>query len=211
MGELLNTFNNARMSSRDTIDTTVNEQQSSAAKAFQADSLTRRATGYHPQRSPMYIKTEKGGKTLRCQFDPKEFDERYSVDYAIVPVTGNSINPITYKTSNPRVWSMKLFFNDLLSNPASAVAGAQRAEDAIALLQEFLLPSSVALATQGLSPKVGSDRPPTLLVFLLNKAFRCQMTGLSIKRMKIHPISRATLRAEADVEFTEFYESFSAG
>ena len=69
--------------------------------------------GYHPQHSSMLITLKKGGKRLRCHFDPKDFTEKYTAEYADVPVTGHSINPIQFKVARPRKWSMKLLFNEL--------------------------------------------------------------------------------------------------
>lgn len=171
---------------------------------------TNASVGYHTVKRPMYIKvykSPKGGPVLQCHYDPKDFTETYAVEYADVPATGSAVSPIQFKVSKPRKWSMKLLFNDLGVNPASRSPGAVSCDSSLAMLHGFTLPLSVGgYGRPGTSSEGDAKKPPVLLVFLLGTAFKCHITSLSVKRLKIDPGAHYTLRAEADVEFTEYID-----
>ena len=164
------------------------------------------SSGYHPNKSTMYIRLQRSnGVGLHCHYDPKDFVDKYTAEYADVPVTGHYLNPIVFTVARPRKWTMKLLFNELGRDPKVQNSSAMTVDDSISFLRGFMMPKNYG--GFGASSKIGGEKPPVLLVFLTNEIFICHLTDMSIKRLKIHPTNRSTLRAEIDVSFTEFVPS----
>jgi hypothetical protein len=176
--------------------------------------------GYHPRNTRMTIAVLNGEARIRCHYDPTEFTESFTTEWKIVPITTAGVNPAVFTTAEPRRWSMKLLFNDLGEDSSRDLgAGSARADvdTQLALLRAFALPqiygqliSGVSLglqSTNGVSSNSDGLPPPILVVFLINRAFRCVLKELTIVRKAIHPLTRATTRAEADVVFLEYTEA----
>jgi hypothetical protein len=200
MGELVNTyFNNYNPTPVGVTD--------AALESHKAYGTTTARGGYHPNNMRMLISSEKGGLTVRCHYDPTDFTETYSMDWAVTPVTGKSTSPVEFKTVNPREWSMKLLFNSLGEDAKRQTNGLDTVEASLATLRKMSMPSFYSGGSGRTSSDESGERPPTLLVFLTDQAFRCVITRLTVTRKAIHPQSRAATRAEVDIAFTEFVES----
>lgn len=174
-----------------------------------------RGEGYHPVNKRMIIRPEVDpSKELLCHYDPSEFSEEYTAEYADVPVVGDTIQPIAYKFSHPRKWTMKLLFNDLgESFDKRQQTDTKTTQEALDYLRAFMTPKNY----RGVVSIANSDKPPVLLVFLTNQYFRCCLTTMTVRRLKIHPsgglgmMRGQALRAEVDVTFVEFIEGQAIG
>ena len=164
--------------------------------------------GYHPMRYRMTIYAEDGTGTLVCDYDPAEFTEVHNMDWEATPVTGRGTTPIQFKTVNPREWSMKLFFNTLGDNQYTRSQSQERTvRDSLDLLRKMANPVYYGGGLSYTATSGANLRPPTLVVYLIDIAFRCVITKMSIIHKAIHPTSRIPTRAEVDISFTEYVES----
>lgn len=165
-------------------------------------------SGYSPMRYRMTIFAETAAYLLTCDYDPAEFTETHNMDWKSVPVAGRKTTPIAFLTVNPREWSMKLFFNTLGDNTNTRSPNQEKTvRDSLDILRKMANPSfyggtgAVSVTTDG------QERPPTLVVYLIDRAFRCVITKMAINHKAIHPTTRIPTRAEVDITFTEFVES----
>lgn len=177
--------------------------------------------GYHPVHTRMKIIVCEGDETnpqptketLVCHYDPSDFSETHSVSYEDVGVSGASLQRKQFSYGNPRVWSLKLFFNELGEDVSAGMQlpGVMSVAESLRWLRDVMYPSKTwkggNIARAIVTTNLQHEKPPILLVLLTNESFLCYMTGLTINRKFLHPRTRAPIRAEVDVEFTEFFPS----
>lgn len=162
--------------------------------------------GYHPRRTRMTIVTDPITDTLVCDYDPTEFTETHNMDWESTPVTGRTTTPIAFKTVNPREWSMKLFFNTLGDNSKTRSDSQEKSvRGALNILRKMANPGFYNGTATSSSDE--AQRPPTLIVFLIDQSFRCVITKMTVNYKAIHPLERYPTRAEVDITFSEFVES----
>ena len=196
------------------------DDSTNSAPVYEVPENTMDGLGYHPKTNRLQIIRMQGPETapkltsdtVVCHYFPTKFTETYKTEYQKQQVSGVAVQRLQFIFGQPRVWTMTLLFNDL-GEPASrqGVSGRKSVDASLASLADWTRPPMTQVYygnTEGaVATRRDKSRPPIVLVAMLKDSFRCYITGLSINRTHLHPITSATLRATVDLEFSEFLPS----
>lgn len=170
---------------------------------------------YHPSRAPLSITLLKGsggasGGSLVCEYFPESASEALAAEFKDIPAGGAAMKTLQFMWGEPRKISMRLFFNDWGNNPDRKVDGRQSVAASLSWLRSVFLPwNGKELNTNqwkaGGAAIVGGGAmpPPLLAVALTDEVFEGHLTSMTINYTKLSP-SKTPIRAEVDVEFTQY-------
>ena len=192
------------------------DASTNSVPVFKVPENTMDGLGYHPKTNRLQIIKMEGDETapqlssdkVVCHYFPTKFTETYKTEYQKQQVRGVAVQRLQFIFGQPRVWTMTLLFNDL-GEPASrqGVSGRKSVDASLASLADWTRPPIGGGRSEAAATQRDLVRPPIVLVAMLKDSFLCYITGLSINRTHLHPITSATLRATVDLEFSEFLPS----
>lgn len=135
------------------------------------------------------------GEFIEFEYAPEEFTDSKSAGYEEKGKKVCTLHPKFEKGGNRKI-SMTLFLNDWArSQNKNPRHDEKSVEQKIEWLQRCLCPHKGSIA--------GSTSPP-VLGLVWRELFKCVLTSISVKRIKLDPMGLGAIRANVDIELMEW-------
>jgi len=176
--------------------------------------------GVHPSQKRMKIIRMSGNQVqvnptndfIVAHYNPQDFAEVNSVNYMTDPAVGVVFARSQWGHGNPRKWSMRILLSEWGDDRAHRSPGYLPTEETISWLRNSMYPGDPETWTLNKSPFLlvgnssdpGKMAPPPLMIILMRGPIIAYLVNMHIKRLKLHPVSLVTIRAEVSLDFLEF-------